>query len=122
MNSNQQEEQKEYTSNGMLTDIAYGVSEYTECDSVINPPGVQRGVLLEKKLSTIVDLLGEVGCITNNLIDVDFLLMIVASYIMAKKSGSLEDTEVKTPAELFEERIIPIIEGESEVVIEKIEE
>ena len=113
------EEQSKNTS-GMLTDIAYAVSKHIECDvdPVSNPPS---GEALEKELMEVCKRLGSIGCITNNHIDVDFLLMITASYLIAKEEGQL-DEDVKPPSVLFEERIIPLINSTEEVVIEPISE
>ena len=76
-----------------------------------------RAETLYALLEDIVYTLGDVATITEDKIDVDFLMMIVASYIVGKNSGDLDD-DVKTPTQLFEERIIPIIDN-TELEVEK---
>ena len=99
---------------GMLTEISMMMREYSD----IKTKEEERAEVMYALLEDMVYSLGEIANITQDKIDVDFLLMIVASYIVGKKSGNLDD-DVKTPIELFKERIIPLID-DSDVSIEPI--
>ena len=74
-----------------------------------------RGKQLEELLTTIVLSIKEAEQLTKNKIDINFLLNIVGSYITAKELDKL-DEEHKVPAQLFDERIFPIVDGEDTLV------
>lgn len=69
-----------------------------------------RGIELEGLMTTVFLSLREAELLTDNKIDLEFLLSIVGSYITAKEQDKLEE-EHKTPSEIFEERIFPIVDN-----------
>ena len=81
---------------------------------------MNRGQQLEGLLTTVFLALKEAELLTEDKIDLTFLLDIVGSYITAKEKGTL-DGEYKEPWELFEERIFTIVDN-SELIVEEIEE
>jgi len=81
---------------------------------------VTRGHILEAKMTEVFLALEEAKELTEEKIDLEFLLTIVGSYITAKNNGKLEE-EHKTPAEIFDERIFPLVD-ESVLEVEEIED
>jgi len=79
-----------------------------------------RGEQLEGLLTTTFLSLQEAEQLTQEKIDLEFMLTIVGSYITAKEKGTLEE-EHKTPSEIFDERIFPIVDN-SELTVEEIPE
>jgi len=79
-----------------------------------------RGQTLEDLLTTAFHSLQGAEQLTEEKVDIPFLLNIVGSYITAKEQGKLEEDTVP-PSVLFEERIMPIVD-ESTLVQEKIED
>jgi hypothetical protein len=79
-----------------------------------------RGKILEDLMTTVFRQLQEAEKLTEGKIDLEFILTIVGSYLTAKDAGDLED-DVREPAELFEERIFPIVDG-STITVEAIED
>ena len=79
-----------------------------------------RGEELEAKLTTVFNTLQEVDVITEGKVSTEFMLNIVGSYLLSKEAGKLAEGYM-TPAEIFDERFIPIIDA-SELVEEEIEE
>jgi chaperonin cofactor prefoldin len=69
-----------------------------------------RGLKLEKLMTTVFRSLQEAEELTEGKIDLEFILTIVGSYVVANDKGELDD-DVKTPAELFEERIFPLVDN-----------
>ena len=81
---------------------------------------MNRGQHLEGLLTTVFLSLKEAELLTEDKIDLSFLLDIVGSYIIAKEEGTLGE-EYKVPAELFEERVFPLVDN-SELTVEEIPE
>jgi hypothetical protein len=79
---------------------------------------MNKGQQLEELLTTAFLSLRQSEQLTEEKIDIPFLLNIVGSYITAKEQDKL-DADVKVPAVIFNERIFPMIE-ESTLVIEDI--
>jgi hypothetical protein len=80
----------------------------------------ERGKKLERLLTEAFRNLQEAEEIVEHKVNIEFLFTIVGSYITANDDGKLSD-DVRTPAELFEERIFPIVDG-STLEVEDIEE
>ena len=70
----------------------------------------ERGKRLEGILTDVCTLLGEAGTLTEGKADMEFLLGIVASYVKAEESNTLED-DVVTPGKLFEDRVFPQLDN-----------
>ena len=79
-----------------------------------------RGEILEATMTTVFRKLQEAEEITEGKIDLEFMLSIVGSYLTAKDKGMLEE-DVTVPADLFNDRIFPIVDN-SEVTVEEIPE
>ena len=79
-----------------------------------------RGKELEGLLTTTFLSLREAEQLTESKINLEFMLSIVGSYITAKEQGKLEEG-YKTPSEIFDERIFPIVDN-SEIKVEEIED
>lgn len=79
-----------------------------------------RGEQLEGLLTTTFLSLRQSEQLTKEKIDIEFLLTIVGSYITAKEEDKLGE-DVKTPAEIFDDRIFPIVDN-STLDIEVIED
>ena len=77
-----------------------------------------RGEILEAKLTTVFNGLQEVEVITEGKVSTEFMLNIVGSYLLSKSQDKLAEG-YSTPAEIFDERFIPIIDS-SEVTTEEI--
>ena len=81
---------------------------------------MNRGQQLEGLLTTVFLGLKEAEQLTEEKIDLEFMLSIVGSYITAKELGKLDEGH-KEPHEIFEERIFPIVDN-SEITVEEIPE
>jgi len=81
---------------------------------------IKRGEQLEDLLTSAFNSMQEAEEITKGKIDIPFLLNIVGSYITAKKDGTLLEN-ARAPGDIFEERIIPIVD-ESTLEVEVIGE
>jgi hypothetical protein len=79
-----------------------------------------RGQQLEELLTVVFNKLREAEKLTEGKIDLEFMLSIVGSFIVAKENGKLEG-EYKTPSELFEERVFTIVD-DSTLVVEEIKD
>ena len=79
-----------------------------------------RGQKLEGLLTTVFLSLKDAEQLTEEKIDIEFMLSIVGSYITAKEEGKLAE-EFKEPYEIFDERIFPIVDN-SELTVEEIED
>lgn len=77
-----------------------------------------RGKILEAKLTVVFNELEEVKKITSEKVSTEFMLNIVGSYLLSKEANKLADGHM-TPAEIFQERFIPIID-EADIVEEDI--
>ena len=98
----------------MVQDISNSLSYVERMNEPFND---NRGDELEFYLIEVCEYLGMAGNLTEEKADMEFLLGIVGSYLIANKEGTLEEG-VKTPAELFNERLFPILD-ESEVSVEE---
>ena len=95
----QEQEQQQYIP--VVNQIAHVFSEYMdEC----NEPNVSKGEILQGFLEDIVYTLGDAAKLTQNAVDIEFCLSLVATYLIAKEQGTLDGTEL-TPAQLFESNI-----------------
>jgi hypothetical protein len=88
----------------MISEISSGLSE----DTYTLPEGVTKGQKLEELLYTICISLGEIGSLTENKADVEFLLSIVGTYIISKNKGELPE-DVVHPNELFDRNLFPML-------------
>ena len=79
-----------------------------------------RGQRIEKLLTEAYYALEEVKQITEEKIDVPFLLSIVASYRIGRDNNTLAEG-ITTPSEIFDETVMGIVDN-SELLHEKIEE
>ena len=77
-----------------------------------------RGEQLEGLLTTVFLTLKDAEQLTEGKIDLEYMLSIVGSYITAKENGTLADVHI-VPAEIFDERIFPIVDS-SEITVEEI--
>ena len=77
-----------------------------------------RGKELEGLLTTTFLSLREAEQLTESKINLEFMLSIVGSYITAKEQGKLEEGH-KTPSEIFDDRIFPIVDN-SEIKVEEV--
>ena len=71
---------------------------------------IDRGKQLEHILTNVCDLLGEAGTLTEGKADIEFLTGIVASYIKAVDSGTIEEG-TEAPGKLFEDRVFPQLDA-----------
>ena len=71
---------------------------------------MNRGKQLENILTKVCNLLGEAGTLTEGKADMEFLTGIVASYLKAVESATLEEG-TETPGELFETRVFPQLDA-----------
>ena len=100
----------------MVQDISNGLSTTDRMDELFNG---DRGEELEYYLTETAEFLGMAANLTEEKADMEFLLSIVGSYLIAKKEGNLEE-EVKRPAELFNTNLFPILDNTEEVEVEEI--
>ena len=77
-----------------------------------------RGTQLEGLLTTVFLTLKDAEQLTEGKIDLEYMLSIVGSYITAKEQGNLAEKHM-VPAEIFDERIFPIVDA-SELTVEEI--
>ena len=77
-----------------------------------------RGEQLEGLLTTVFLTLKDAEQLTEGKIDLEYMLAIVGSYITAKENRTLADVHI-VPAEIFDERIFPIVDS-SEITVEEI--
>lgn len=97
----------------MLSNIAEGLSDST----YVLPK--DRGERLEVLLTNVCNTLGEVGSLTNNKADLEFILSVVGSYLITKKQGNLPE-DSKPPSFIFNTNLFPAIDNASEVEVEDI--
>ena len=102
----------------MLQEITTALSEFNETAKLNESK--TRGQYTEELLTNICNLLGEVGSITNNNADVEFIIGVVASYLITKERGNLAE-DVKPPSVLFDEVLFPQIDT-MEIRKERIED
>lgn len=84
------------------------------------PDGKDKGEELEFLLTEVCTILGEVGSLTKQKADVDFILGIVGSYMISQKEGTLL-ADTKPPSFLFNDILFPAIE-DSVIDVEVIED
>jgi len=84
-------------------------------DYIIDP--LDRGEELEDILTGVCRLLGEAGTLTEGKADMEFLVGIVASYLKAVDSGTIEEG-TETPGYLFKTRVFPQLDNFEERVEE----
>ena len=70
-----------------------------------------RGEQLELELANVCDSLGNAYDITEGKADIEFLVNIVAAYIISSRSNKLT-TEDKPPSVLFNDRLFPMLDKE----------
>lgn len=80
-----------------------------------------KGKLLEDKLTSICHNLAEIGALTDHKADLEFLLMVVGSYLIGNQDGTLTD-DVTQPHTIFTENLLPMLDNMEEVEVEEIEE
>jgi len=102
----------------MLQEITTALSEFNETAKLNESK--TRGQYTEELLTNICNLLGEVGSITNNNADVEFIIGVVASYLITKERGNLAE-DVRPPSVLFDEVLFPQIDT-MEIRKERIED
>lgn len=98
----------------MLRSISEGLSNDIYSDGIID-----RGAELEELLTIICTTLGEVGTLTENKADVEFLLGIQGTYLISKKRDKLPD-DAQPPSYLYNSNLFPMIDKMEEVVVEDI--
>lgn len=99
----------------VIQDIAIGLNKgagnIEEC----------TGEELELLLTNISRDLSRLAYLTEEKADIEFLLMVVGSYLISKEEGNL-DADAVPPAELFDINLIPTIKAMEELVVEAVEE
>jgi len=103
---------------GTVNAIGYGLKDYIE-EEVGLLEGETIGMYVEDALANVSYSLASVYKITEGKIDVDFLLGIVGSYLIALNSDTLEE-DTKAPYEIFDTTMVSAME--SYVEVEAIEE
>lgn len=101
----------------MIQDISSAMSTYID----IPDESISRGKQLEDILTNVCNELGKAGTLTEDKADIEFLLGIVASYLLAKHNDKIEEGAL-LPAELFDTRVFPQIDNFQEVEVEEIED
>ncbi len=100
-----------------IRDISTGLSvDDYELDSTYT-----RGEKLEELLISVCNALGEVGSLTENKADTEFLMFVVGTYLIAIKEGTLAD-EANPPSELFDSNLFPAIDSMEDIIVEEIED
>jgi hypothetical protein len=102
-----------------VTNIATGLNKDKAYTGQLSDKA--KGKLLEKKLTTICNTLAEVGNLTSNKADLEFLLMVVGSYLISRKDGTLA-IGADEPSILFTNSLLPALDNMEEVVVEEIED
>jgi len=93
-----------------MSNVVQSISTGLSTVDYVQSKDCNRGELLEKELTTICNSLGVLSDITEGNADVEFLLNIVAAYIISKKNDKLSE-EDKEPSVLFNERLFPMIDN-----------
>ncbi len=99
----------------MIKDISDAMSK----KYYYNDMRYSRGEALEDLLTDICDDLGSVAYLTEGKADVEFVLGVVGSYLVAKNSGKLPE-DAKPPSYIFNENLFPAIDNMDEVIVEEI--
>ena len=100
----------------MIKDISEAMSVH-----VPEPRYRDRGKKLENILTNICTELGYVGRLTENKADVEFILGVVGSYLIAKAGGKLTD-DVQPPSYIFNENLFKAIDNMEDLIVEEIED
>lgn len=100
-----------------VTNIATGLNKDKAYTGQLDDKA--KGELLEKKITTICNTLAEVGTLTENKADLEFLLMVVGSYLISKKEGTLGEG-AESPSTLFTNNLLPAIDNMEDVIVEEI--
>ena len=98
----------------MIKEISEGISNLVPTYIVED-----RGEELERLLTNICRGLGRVDNLTEGKADVEFVLGVVGSYLIAKDTGKLPD-DTKPPSYIFNENLFPAIDNMEDVVVEEI--
>ena len=101
----------------MLSNISEGLS----CEGYDPKQYEDRGERLEVLLTTVCQTLGEVGSITENKADVEFILGVVGSYLITKKKNKLPE-DSRPPSYIFNTSLFPILDNSDEIKTEDIED
>ena len=102
----------------MVQDVSNGLSNTSRMDELFDG---DRGGELEYYLTEVCEFLGMAGNLTDEKADMEFMLGVVGSYLIAKQEGTLpEDT--RPPRDLFNENLFPALDNMEEVDTEVIEE
>ncbi len=80
-----------------------------------------RGECLQEALEDVCTSLGRAGDITGNKADIEFLVNIVAAYMISKKADTLPE-DSKPPSYIFDTQLFPILDNSGEVEVEEIED
>lgn len=97
---------------GIYTDETY--RDYNDTD---------RAIELEDNLTAICNHLAEIHKLTyKKSVNAEYLLTIVASYLLGLQDGSIVYNEMETPAQLFKDSLLPSLANSEEVITEVIEE
>lgn len=99
------EEQQHQGGHGTVTDIANGLSE--GYDTVV-PEYITEGEYTADLLTDVCMNLAKVGTITGGKANVEFLLSVVGSYLLAGKAGTLQEDAVP-PGQLFDDSLFPAL-------------
>lgn len=109
----------------LVNDIAHNYKGDEFSDTVEDYDGLnfkQKSELLQDCLYTVCEKLSTADKITGGLnTNTEYLLSIVASYLIAIEDGTLPSDSLP-PSTLFEESLFPQLEAQTGIVVEAIEE
>lgn len=98
---------------GAIQDISIGLIDPEYVPSVDE----SRGVQLQEELEKICRGLAQVGNITEGKADVEFILGIVAAYLISKENDKLPE-DSKPPSYIFDENLFPMLDNYEETTEE----
>jgi len=81
--------------------------------------GVSRGEQLEIVLTNVCKNLAIAGGLTEHKADLEFVLGVVASYLISTQNSTLS-IDAEPPRAIFDETLFPILDNMDDVVVEKI--
>ncbi len=102
----------------MINNVSEGMKD---CVSTEFHRGTTSGKQLEDILTIVCNKLGRASVLTEGKADLEFLLGIVASYLLSRHRGKLGE-DALPPSILFDERVFPQIDNFQEVEVEEIED